>query len=433
MSRHRPFVVKEADELPFTLPEQVTIALGELAGAAKRGLLAFSVGLGLATMNELMDAEITELVGPRGKHDPERVAYRHGKKDPRQLTLGGRRVEVAKPRARTTTGQEVELETYKFFASRDLLTEAALDRMLNLLSARRYRHGLEPVGEVRPLATGKSAVSQRFVAGTARKLQELMSRDLSQLDLLAMFIDGINTGEHTIVVAMGIDAEGKKHPLGLQEGSSENQTVCRGLLNNLIKRGLDPELARLYVIDGGKGVRAALKACFGKYALIQRCRKHKREDVLGYLPKDQQAFIARKLDQAWRNPDADGALADLRALAEQLHRDHPGAAGSVREGLEETLTVSRLHLSPSLTRTLKSTNPVESMISVVRTTTGNVKRWRDGSMAERWTAAGMLEAEKRFRRINGCRDLQMLRVALNAHQATVNDEHSVQPLVAGAT
>ncbi len=338
-----------------------------------------------------------------------------------------------KPRARTTTGQELELETYKFFASRDLLTEAALERMLNLLSARRYRHGLEPVGDVPPLATGKSAVSHRFVSGTTRKMQELMNRDLSQLDLLAMFIDGINTGEHTIVVAMGIDAQGHKHALGLQEGSTENQTVCKGLLNNLIKRGLDPELARLYVIDGGKGLLAALTACFGKYALIQRCRQHKREDVLGYLPKEQQGFIARKLDQAWRNPDADGALADLRALAEQLQRDHPGAAGSVREGLEETLTVSRLSLSPSLTRTLKSTNPVESMISVVRTTTGNVKRWRDGSMAERWTAAGMMEAEKRFRRINGCRDLQMLRIALNAHQAKLDDEHSAQTMVARAT
>ena len=428
----RPYIVSDPAELPFQLPEKVTIALGELAGAAKKGLLAFSVGLGLATMNELMDMEVSELVGPRGKHNPERAAYRHGKKDPRGLTLGGRRVEVLRPRARTVAGEELELGTYRFFAGRDLLTEAAINRMLNLLSSRHYRSGLEPVG-VPPLATGKSAISRRFVSGTARKLQELMSRDLSKLDLLAIFLDGINTGEHTIIVALGIDAQGHKHPLGLQEGSTENQTVCRGLLNSLIKRGLDPELARLYVIDGGKGLRAAVKACFGKHALVARCRRHKKEDVLGYLPKEQQSFVGRKLDLAWRNPDADDALADLRALAEQLRTEHPGAAGSLREGLEETLTVSRLNLSPGLTRTLQSTNPVESMISVIRHVTGNVKRWRNGTMAERWTAAGMLEAQKRFRRINGYRDLQLLGIALHAHQITVDGEQRSTTTVAAAT
>ena len=411
----RPHVVSPAEEAAINLPEHVTVALGELAGAVKQGLLALSVAAGLAVVNEIFDAEVNELVGPRGKHDPDRQAYRHGEES-RRLTLGGRRVEVMKPRARTKDKEELELESYKLFAGRDLLDKAALDRVLNGLSTRRYRNGLEPVGDLPPLATGKSSISRRFVAGTARKLKELMSRDLSQLDLLVLFLDGIETEEHTIVVALGIDAQGHKHPLGLVEGSTENRAVCQALLTDLIKRGLDPERPRLVVIDGGKGIRSAVKATFGKQALIQRCRSHKRRNVLDHLPQDQRTFIGRKLDRAWREADADRAQADLRALATQLQADHPGAAASLREGLEETLTVSRLDISAGLVRTLKSTNPIESMISVARTVTGNVKRWRDGTMIVRWTAAGILEAEKQFRRLNAYRDLQLLHIALQAHR-----------------
>lgn len=380
----------------------------------KQGLLALSVGAGLAIVQEIFEAELTELVGPRGKHDPQRAAYRHGANETRQLTLGGRLVRVTKPRARTKANQELELESYKLFSSRDPLTQAALDRMLNGLSSRRYRKGLEPVGDLPPLATGKSAISRRFVVGTARKLNELINRDLGQLDLLVIFIDGIETDERTIVVALGIDAQGYKHPLGLVEGSTENRAVCQRLLNDLIQRGLDPERPRLVVIDGGKGIRAAVRATFGQRALTHRCRSHKRRNVLDHLPQDQRTFIGRKLDRAWRESDPDRALSDLRTLATQLQPDHPGAAASLREGLEETLTVSRLNLSPSLLRSLKSTNPIESLISVARTVTGNVKRWWDGSMILRWTAAGVLEAEKQFRRINGYRDLQPLYIALEA-------------------
>lgn len=411
----RLHVVSPAEEAAINLPERVTVALGELAGAVKQGLLALSVAAGLAVVNEIFDAEVNELVGPRGKHDPDRQAYRHGEES-RRLTLGGRRVEVTKPRARTKDNEELELQSYKLFAGRDLLDKAALDRVLNGLSTRRYGHGLEPVGDLPPLATGKSSISRRFVAGTARKLKELMSRDLSQLDLLVLFLDGIETEEHTIVVALGIDAQGHKHPLGLVEGSTENRAVCQALLSDLIKRGLDPERPRLVVIDGGKGIRSAVKATFGKQALIQRCRSHKRRNVLDHLPQDQRTFIGRKLDRAWRETDADRAQADLRALATQLQADHPGAAASLREGLEETLTVSRLDISAGLVRTLKSTNPIESMISVARTVTGNVKRWRDGTMIVRWTAAGILEAEKQFRRLNAYRDLQLLHIALEAHR-----------------
>lgn len=410
----RPSVIHVAPEQPpIPLPERITIALGALGESAREGLLAFCVGVGLSVVHEIFEEEITELVGPRGKHDAQRRGYRHGQED-RQLTLGGRRVGVKKPRARTKAAEEVELESYRFFASRDLLTQAALDRMLNGLATRRYRAGLEPVGkQVGAKATARSSISRRFVAGTTRKLRELMGRDLRELDLLAIFIDGIETAEHTIVAALGIDADGRKHPLGLWEGSTENKTVCQALLNNLVERGLDPERPLLAVIDGGKAIRAALKATFGERVLIARCRTHKRRNVLDHLPEDQRTFIGRKLDKAWQLTDAEQAEQELRALARQLQADHPGAAASLREGLEETLTVTRLGLSPSLLRTFKSTNPIESMISVARTVTGNVKRWRNGEMILRWTAAGVLEAEKQFRRVNGYRDLQLLRVALD--------------------
>jgi len=411
----RPRIVRRSADLEAEdLPEQVTIAVRDLAGAVKKGLLALSVGVGLAVVHELFEAEVTRLAGPKGKHDPERQAYRHGQ-EPRQVTLGGRRVQVDKPRVRSVDNEEVELRTFHTFAGRDLLSAAALERMLAGLSTRRYPAGLEPIGDVEPLATSKSAISRRFVQGTEQKLAELFGRDLSQLDLLAIFIDGVLIAEHCVVVALGVDAEGRKHPLGLWEGSTENKTVCNALLGNLIERGLDPEQPRLFVIDGGKAIRAAITATFGKHGIIQRCRAHKRRNVLDHLPQSERAFIGRKLDQAWKEPNAERAEAQLRALAKHLEVKHPGAAASLLEGLEETLTVTRLGLSPTLLRTFKSTNPVESMISIGRTVAGNVTRWRDGKMVLRWTAAGLLEAEKQFRRVNGYREMAILRRALDQH------------------
>jgi len=396
------------------MPEQVTIALRELAGAAKEGLLAFSVGIGLAVLDELFEAEVGRLAGPKGKHDPDRRAYRHGH-EPRQVTLGGRRVPVYKPRVCSVDAEEIELRTFRTFATRDLLTEAALGRMLAGLSTRRYSAGLEPVGTVEARATSKSAISHRFIQGTEQKLAELFGRDLSQLDLVAMFIDGVEIAEHCVVVALGVDADGRKHPLGLWEGTTENKTICNALLGNLIERGLHVEQPRLFVIDGGKAIRAAVMSTFGTYAVIHRCREHKRRNVLEHLPQTERMFVSRKLNKAWSEPDARRAEAQLRALAKHLETQHPGAAASLLEGLEETLTVTRLGLSGSLLDTFKSTNPIESMNSIARTVTGNVKRWKNGKMVVRWMAAALLDAEKRFRRVKGYRDMPMLRVALHRH------------------
>ena len=411
----RPRVVSRSTELAAEdVPEQVTIALRDLAGAAKEGLLAFSVGIGLAVLDELFEAEVNRLAGPKGKHDPDRRAYRHGH-ELRQVTLGGRRVPVNKPRVRSVDEQELELRTFRTFATRDLLNEAALSRMLAGLSTRRSAAGLEPVGHVEARSTSRSAISQRFIQGTEQKLAELFARDLSQLDLVAMFIDGVEIAEHCIVVALGVDADGRKHPLGLWEGTTENKTVCTALLGHLIERGLHVEQPRLFVIDGGKAIRAAVISIFGTYAVIHRCREHKRRNVLEHLPQTERMFVSRKLNKAWSEPDARRAEGQLRALAKHLETKHPGAAASLLEGLEETLTVTRLGLSGSLLDTFKSTNPIESMISIARDVTGNVKRWKNGKLVMRWMAAGLLDAEKRFRRVKGYRDMPILRIALRRH------------------
>src|SRR5215467_4453039 len=300
----RPRIVSRSSDLEAEdLPEHVTIALRELVGAAKEGLLALSVGVGLAVVQDLFEAEVTRLAGPKGKHDPARRAYRHGQ-ETRQVTLGGRRVQVDKPRVRSVDDKEVELRTFRAFAGRDLLNEAALGRMLAGLSTRQYSVGLEPVGDVEPLATSKSAISRRFVQGTEQKLGELFGRDLSQLNLLAIFIDGVEIAEHCIVVALGVDADGRKHPLGLWEGTTENKTVCNALLGNLIERGLTIEQPRLFVIDGGKAIRAAVISTFGEYGIIHRCREHKRRNILEHLPQAERMFVSRKLNKAWSEPDA---------------------------------------------------------------------------------------------------------------------------------
>ena len=276
-----------------------------------------------------------------------------------------------------------------------------------------------PSGTSARAGTSRSAISRRFVKGTQAKLAEVFSRDLSGLDLLACFIDGLHVGDHLIVVALGVDSAGRKHPLGLWEGSTENKATCSALLSNLEGRGLSTDTAMLYVIDGSKVIRQAIVAHYGALALIQRCTKHKERNVTDHLPKTERILLARKLRRAWCNPDAASAERELRQIARSLKMSHPGAAASVLEGLEETLTLTRLHLSGSLHRSLKTTNPIESMISIARSTSRGVKRWRSGEMALRWTAAGMLEAERQFRRFNGYKDLHVLKAALRAHEEVV--------------
>jgi len=403
----------------LAMPEAVTLAMSELTGAVKEGLLALAVGAGLGVLQVLMEEGVTAVAGPKGRHDPGRVAKRHGTEDG-SVTLGGRRVPVRRPRVRSADGRrEVPEPAYETFASTEILGELALERMMAKLSTRRYQAGLEPVGQAvaaTATSTSKSAVSRRFVALTERALAEMMAGDLSGLDLVALMVDGVHFAEHCCIVALGIGIDGTKHPLGVVEGSTENATVVTDLLTNLRERGLDVTRPVLVVIDGAKALAAAVKAVFD-HPVIHRCQPHKIRNVEQKLPDALASTVAKKMRAAYRNPDALAAEADLEALARQLSKAHPGAAASLREGLAETLTIGRLGVPPTLARTLRSTNAIESMIEICRDHSANVKRWRDGEMALRWCAAGMLEAAKQFRRVNGFLHLPALRAALNAHIA----------------
>ena len=318
--------VAEATLDEAVLPERVQEALGQLVGAAREGLLALSVGVGLGVMSELLEEEVEHVVGPRGKHDFDRSAVRHGRESG-EVTLGGRRVQVERPRVRTADGsREVRLATYEHFADRDLLSRVVLERMLAGVSTRRYARTQEPVGtgvETTARSTSKSSVSRAFVERTRVALDELMARRLDDVRLAVMMLDGIELKGRTNVVALGITTEGVKIPLGLWEGSSENATVARALLSDLVERGLDPEQGILFVIDGSKALRKAIRDVFGQDAPVQRCVRHKERNVLEHLPERDRPPIKRRLRQAWAEHDHERARSELHALATELERSRP--------------------------------------------------------------------------------------------------------------
>ena len=423
-----PKVVTSVEAAESPLPAQVQEALGELVGAARHGLLALSVGVGLGVVHELMELEVDEVVGPKGKHDEDRVAVRHGHENG-SMTLGGRRVSVRRPRMRTADDErELPVETYGYFADRDPLTRAVMDRMLAGVSTRRFARVGEPVGEEveqSSSATGKTSVSDMFIERTRTALGELMSRRLDDVRLAVMMLDGIEIAERTHVVALGISTEGVKLPLGLWEGSTENATLARTLLADLVDRGLDPAQAILFVIDGAKALRRAIKDVFGEHALVHRCHRHKERNVTDLLPERDRPVVRTRMRAAWALTDPELARQRLELLAGELDQTWPDAAGSMREGMDDTLTLMRLGITGRLAKTLCSTNPCESMIEIVRSTQRNVKRWQDGDMRKRWTAAGMLVAEQQFRRIIGYRDLAKLVIAIERHAilATPTNPH----------
>jgi transposase-like protein len=422
---------REIDTSQPAVPDAVSVALSELAGELREGLLALAVGTGLQVMAAIMEQDVTAACGPKGRHDPERTATRHGH-GAGSVTLGGRRVPVERPRMRATDGSgELPVPAYELFSDTEVLGRMALERMLAGLSTRRYPLGLEPVGartERAATSTSKSAVSRRFVAQTETALAQLLAADLTSLDLVALMVDGVHFGEHTCIVALGIDIDGAKHPLSLVEGSTENATMVTDLIVGLRERGLDVTRPILAVLDGSKALRRAVLDVFDR-PVIARCQLHKIRNVQDRLPDKLRSVVAARMRRAYHADSALAAEAELTALAAELDRTHPGAAASLREGMAETLTVLRLGIPPTLARTLRSTNAIESMISICRTHSANVKRWRDGQMALRWCAAGMVEAGKQFRRVNGHMHLRSLRdtlekltetVGATGHDETVN-------------
>ena len=407
------------DASTCAVPERVSVAMAEIAENMGEGLLALAVGAGLQVMAALMEADVSALTGPKGRHDAARIAVRHGR-ERGSVTLGGRRVPVTRPRVRAADGSaELPVASYELFSSTEILGRMAMEKMLAGLSTRRYPVGLEPVGRQvaeKCSATSKSAVSRRFVAMTETALAELLSRDLCGLDLVALMIDGVHFAETCCIVALGIGIDGVKHPLALVEGSTENATLVTDLLVDLRERGLEVTRPMLVGIDGSKALRRAVLDVLD-HPVIQRCQLHKVRNVKDHLPQRLRSTVGRRMTDAYHASSALEAEAALLVLAQELDRTHPGAAASLREGLHETLTVLRLDVPPTLARTLRSTNCIESMISVCREHAGNVKRWRDGQMALRWCAAGMVEAGKQFRRVNGHLHLPSLRAALEREVA----------------
>jgi transposase-like protein len=422
---------EEIDTSRTAVPDTVSVALGELAGELREGLLALAVGTGLQVMTALMEADVTAACGPRGRHDSDRSAVRHGR-GRGSVTLGGRRVPVERPRMRATDGSgELSVPSYELFSDTEILGRMALERMLAGLSTRHYPAALEPVGaraEKTATSTSRSAVSRRFVAQTETALAQLLTADLSGLDLVALMVDGVHFGEHTCVVALGIGIDGTKHPLSLVEGSTENTTLVTELIVGLRERGLDVTKPILVVLDGSKALRRAVRDVFDR-PVLGRCQLHKIRNVSDHLPEKLRTVVTARMRRAYHADSVLAAEAELGVLAAELDRTHPGAAASLREGMAETLTVLRLNMPPTPARTFRSTNAIESMISICRDHASNVKNWRDGQMALRWCAAGMVEAGKQFRRVNGHLHLRSLRdtlervttpVGITGHDEKVN-------------
>jgi len=361
----------------------------------------------------MLEEDRTALCGPRYAHEPDRPASRAGT-TPSEVVLGGRQVMIQRPRVRTASG-EVALPTFQTMASTDPLDRRVVEQMLVGVATRQYARSLEPLGPaMKSRGTSKSAVSRRFVARTTAQLATWQSAPLDALDLVALLIDGVHVGEHCLIVALGIAADGQKHALGLWDGSTENATVCQGLLANLQSRGLRTDRSLLVILDGSKALRKAVRATFGDAALVQRCQVHKTRNILEYLNDRQRPWAQAILRRAYQSADMKTAHRRLLDLARRLETEYPSAAESVREGLDETLTVLTLNLSARLRRSLATTNAAESLLSRTRHVKRNVKRWRGGQMMLRWVAAGVLEAVKGFRRLKGYADMPTLVAALRA-------------------
>jgi transposase-like protein len=388
------------------------LPLVDLLVDTRTELFELALRSGLQVFATMLEEDRTAICGPRYAHQPDRQVGRAGTV-PSEVVLGGRKVAIQRPRVRTAHG-EVPLPTFQTMAATDPLDRRVVEQMLVGVATRQYARSLEPLGaEVTSRGTSKSAVSRRFVAKTRAQLEAWQATPLDTLHLVGLLLDGVHVGEHCLIVALGIAADGEKHALGLWEGSTENAAVCQSLLSNLQSRGLRTDRSLLVILDGSKALRKAVRDTFGEVALVQRCQIHKLRNVLDHLPERQRPWVKAILQRAYRS---DGAMAKrlLQDLARRLDPDYPSAAESVREGLDETLTVLGLGLSDRLRQSLATTNAAESLISRTRHVKRNVKRWRGGRMVLRWVAAGVLEAAKGFRRLKGHKDMPTLIAALRA-------------------
>lgn len=389
------------------------LPLVDLLVDTRAELFELAIASGLRVLTTMLEEDRTAACGARYAHQPDRAASRAGTV-PSEVVLGGRKVAIRRPRVRAD-GREIVLPTFRTMAAADPLNRRVVEQMLVGVATRQYARSLEPLPATVPSrGTSKSAVSRRFVAQTRAQLAAWQSASLEGLDLVGLLLDGVHVGDHCLIVALGIAADGTKHALGLWDGSTENATLCQSLLANLQSRGLRTDRSLLVMLDGSKALRKAVRDTFGDAALVQRCQVHKLRNVLDHLPERQRPWVKASLQRAYRCTEVAPARRLLLDLVRRLETDHPSAAASVNEGLDETLTVLGLHLSEALQRSLVTTNAAESLISRTRQVKRNVKRWRSGQMVIRWVAAGVLEAVKGFRRVKGYKAMPQLVAALRA-------------------
>ncbi len=407
--------------MPQEILSQLQLPLSELI---RQTLLDTVITSGTIQAIEMLRSQQEALCGPRYKQVADRKAHRHGS-TAGSLVMGGRRVTLPRPRVRSVAGREVELPAWTQWSREDPLEQRALQQMILGVSTRGYSDSLEklPV-EVPERGKSRSAVSRRFVEGTRRRLVKLQRRDLSKLSLAVLMIDGIHFEDHVVLVALGFENDGKKHVLGLWEGATENSRACKALLENLASRGLQTNRSMLIVLDGAKALHKACRDVFGDRAFIQRCQEHKKRNVADHLPESMRPGVRRAMNQAYECRDAKRAKRQLEALAARLESEHPGAAASLREGLDETLTVIELNLPERLQLSLRTTNPIDNLIGSVRKVSRRVKRWRGGRMMLRWCGAAVLDAEQRFRRIRGYREMPKLIAALRARDAELDEKEN---------
>jgi putative transposase len=388
---------------------ELPLPIADVLRGIPEAVEGLSQEVGLMLVSAVIESECERIAGKKDAKNPLRTANWWGS----QLSpvyYDRRKVLIDRPRLRSKDNKEIQLNTYRAFQIPDKMKQSVMKQMVLGISSRNYEEAAESF--IKGYGIKKSSISRHFVKATAEQMREFMERDISELDLCALFIDGIEFKRQMLVVALGLDKKGKKHILGLWQGATENATVCTNLLNDTERRGLDMGKDYLFVLDGSKALRSAVTRKFGTDALVQRCQQHKRRNVREQLPPEHQEAIDARISAAYNMADYGEAKKSLDLTVRYLERLNPSAAASLREGLEETLTVHKLGVTGLLRKTLSTTNTIESCFSVTRNITGRVKRWNGGDMVQRWAVAALLRAERKFKRVKGYREIPKLTAAL---------------------
>jgi putative transposase len=432
MKKRAAVTGRKQEKTPVTMSvgmQQVMLPLLLAMEATKKGLLSFVQQMGMVVLSELLVAEAAQIAGPKGKHVEGRT-HHHWGTSTTPVCFGGRHVSLPHPRVRARgkgKGAEVTLPSIETLRDGDPMSARVAEQIALGVSTRGYERSLEPVDEtIETRGASKSNASRSLIDATTDKLAQFVSRKLDDVDLVAMFIDGIEFAGHSVLIALGVTIDGTKTPLGIWAGSTENTTVVTELLSNLVARGLRVEESMLFVIDGGKAIRKALRDVFGDRAIVQRCQVHKARNVRDHLPESRRAYVAKQMRDAYNSTTAATAKKKLMQLASWLASNgEDSAAASLREGLDETLTVMRLALPKTLQRTFATTNAIENMNGSLRRIARNVKRWKDETMIRRRVALGIAEAQKGFRRVKGHKDMPALVAAIRTTTAPVAIEKKV--------